>query len=259
MATTQITLNDVLKNRTSTYQMLTRLYMSEVDEEYLDKLRTMHFPKNTGNAHVDEGYRLIREFLNQADVNAVDILAADYVRAFLGSGVSGFSAAYPFESVYTSPKRLMMQDARDEMLALYRAAGLGKADSWKESEDHIAVQLEYMTILGTRISEKYDAGDEDGAIELLFSQKNFLEDHLLAWFPMMAKDMEKFPKTDFYRGLGKLTLGFLENDKEFLDDILAGVDYEDESAAARAKALGEKVQDDAESDEQIQGDEEKKE
>ena len=65
MATTQITLSDVLKNRTSTYQMLTRLYMSEVDEEYLDKLRTMHFPKNTGNAHVDEGYRLFREFLTR--------------------------------------------------------------------------------------------------------------------------------------------------------------------------------------------------
>ena len=53
------------------------------------------------------------------------------------------------------------------------------------------------------------------------SQRNFLEDHLLAWYPMMAKDMEKFPKTDFYRGLGKLTLGFLQNDLEFLDAVLA--------------------------------------
>ena len=246
MATEQITLSDILKNRTSTYQLLTRMYMVEVDAEFLESLRNMRFPKNTGNANVDEGYRLIREFLNHADVNALDVLAVDYARTFLGSGVSGYSAAYPFESVYTSPKRLMMQTARDEMLALYRAAGLGKSETWKDAEDHIAVELEYMTILGTRISESYNEGDEDAAIALLVSQRNFLEDHLLAWFPMMAKDMEKFPKTDFYKGLGKLTLGFLENDKEFLDDILSSVDFEDDSAAAREAALSEKESAEAE-------------
>lgn len=240
MATGQITLSDILKNRTSTYQLLSRLYRVEVDEELLGRLRGMKFPKNTGNENVDEGYRLIRTFLNHADVDAVETLAIDYVRTFLGSGVSGYSAAYPFESVYTSPKRLMMQAARDEMLALYRAAGLGKADSWKDAEDHIAVELEYLTILGTRICKSYDEGDEDEAIALLVSQRNFLEDHLLAWFPMMATDIQEFAQTDFYRGLGKLTSGFLESDKEFLDDILADVDFEDESASARQQALDEK-------------------
>ena len=29
-----------------------------------------------------------------------------------------------FESVYTSEKRLLMQEARDEVLAIYRSAGL---------------------------------------------------------------------------------------------------------------------------------------
>ena len=237
MASNEITLSDVLRNRTSTYQLLTRLYLKEIDEAFLATMRGMRFPKNTGNADVDEGYRLIREFLNHADSNVITTLAIDYARTFLGSGVSGYSAAYPYESVYTSPKRLMMQEARDEMLALYRAAGLGKAETWKESEDHIAAELEYMTILGTRICEAYDAGDEDAAIPVLVQQGNFLEDHLLAWFPMMAKDMDKFPKTDFYRGLGKLTLGFLESDKEFLDDVLSGVDFEDDSARERQEAM----------------------
>ena len=203
----------------------------------------MKFPKNTGNAQVDEGYALMRDFLSHADIDAVEVLAIDYVHTFLGSGVSGYSAAYPFESVYTSPKRLMMQQARDEMLAIYKAAGLGKADSWKDAEDHLAVQLEYMTVLSTRISENYDAGNEDETIALLVSQKNFLEDHLLAWYPMMATDIEKFAKTSFYQGLGKLTSGFFESDKEFLDDILADVDFEDESANAREHELSKKSTD----------------
>ena len=38
---------------------------------------------------------------------------------------------------------------------------------------------------------------------------------------MMAADLQKFPQTDFYKGLGKLTDGFLRNDLEFLDAVLS--------------------------------------
>lgn len=236
MADRQITISDVLESRNGTYQLLERLFEKEVDQPLLDRLCSMRFPQNTGNAKVDEGYRLMRSYLGGIDSDVLTELAVDYVRAFIGSGVSGYSAAYPYESVYTSPKRLIMQDARDEVLALYRAAGLDKQDGWKESEDHIAVELEFMCILGTRAVGRLEAGDEDAAVALLVQQKNFLEDHLLSWYPMMAEDMEKFPQTDFYRGLGKLTMGYLENDAEFLADILAGTGYEDESARARDAA-----------------------
>ena len=238
MSENQITIGDVLKNRATTYQLLSRMYRTEVDEEFLETLRALRFPRSTGNADADEGYRLIRSFLNHADANVLTTLAVDYARAFIGSGVSGHSAAYPYESVYTSPKRLMMQEARDEMLALYRAAGLEKSEDWKEAEDHLAVELEYLTILSTRACERYDAGDEDGAIAALAAQRNFLEDHLLAWFPMMSEDMETFAKTDFYLGVGKLTSGFLEIDAELLDDLLSSAGFEDESAAAREEAIG---------------------
>ena len=45
----------------------------------------------------------------------------------------------------------MMQEARDEVLAVYRSEGLDKLPSWKESEDHIALELEFMAVLGDRI------------------------------------------------------------------------------------------------------------
>ena len=44
---------------------------------------------------------------------------------------------------------------------------------------------------------------------------------------MMADDIVKFAKTAFYRGVGLITLGFLQSDGEFLRDLLA--DGEDES------------------------------
>jgi TorA maturation chaperone TorD len=203
------------------YQFLSRLFRTEVDQELLDALVAMHYPTNTGNILVDEGYRMIRNYLSAADSTVLTELAVDFVRSFIGAGNNGYSAAYPYESVYTSPKRLMMQDARDEVLVLYRAAGLMKRDSWKEGEDHLALELEFEQILIERSLTAWERNDEEACQHHLFQQRNFLEDHLLSWYPMMAKDLEKFPRTDFYRGLGKLTSGYLQNDLELLDELLA--------------------------------------
>ena len=219
-----ITFADVLRGRMATYQFLSRLFRLEVDQELYDTLLTMKFPQNTGDALVDEGYRMIRDYLSTADGAVLTDLAVDYVHAFIGSGNDGFSAAYPYESVYTSPKRLMMQDARDEVLVIYRAAGLDKQESWNEGEDHLALELEFEQILSERALAALEAGDESTCASYLLKQRNFLEDHLLSWYPMMAKDMKKFPRTDFYRGLGTLTSGFLRSDLEFLNDVLDDFD-----------------------------------
>lgn len=224
----EISFSEVMEGRASTYQFLSRLFRVEVDEEFYELLLSMKFPAETGDELVDEGYRLICKYLSSSGDDVLTKLAVDYVRAFIGGGNSGYSAAYPFESVYTSPKRLLMQNARDEVLVLYRAAGLGKQESWKEGEDHIALELEFMQILCERAAEAYSSGDEEACRALLVQQRNFLEDHLWAWYPMMARDLEKFPKTDFYRGVGKLTEGYLRSDLALLRDILG----EDESEEA---------------------------
>lgn len=217
---------EILEGRNAMYRFLSRLFRTEVDQELYDTLRAMRFPAKTGNSKVDTGYRMIVDYLSTATSDVLTQLAVDYVHAFIGSGNTGYSAAYPFESVYTSPKRLLMQNARDEVLALYRAAGLEKQDSWKEGEDHISLELEYEAILGERALEAYNEGKEDECLNYMLQQYYFLEDHLGAWYPMMAADMQKFPRTDFYKGLGVLTSGYLESDKALLREVL---EIEDEA------------------------------
>lgn len=213
-------LAEVLRGRVATYQLLSRLFRVEVDEGLYGRLMGMRFPANTGDALVDEGYRMIRDYLSSATEAVLTELAVDYVRAFIGSGNSGYSAAYPYESVYTSPKRLLMQDARDEVLVIYRAAGVRKTDEWNEGEDHLALELEFEQILGERALAAWERGDEEACRANLLQSLNFLEDHLCAWYPMMARDLERFPRTDFYRGLGKLAEGFLASDRKLLAGML---------------------------------------
>lgn len=112
-----------------------------MDAELLDELHDTLWPIETGTDAGDTGNRLIATYLSGIWENTLTELAADYMRTFFGHGYSGHAAAYPFESVYSSEKRLLMQSARDEVLALYRAAGLSKQESWKEGEDHIALEL----------------------------------------------------------------------------------------------------------------------
>ena len=219
--TTVADLCEVFKQRAATYGLLSRLYRAEADETLLNELHNTRFRTSTGNASVDEGHRLIATYLSGMWENTQTELAADYLRVFFGHGYNGHAAAYPFESVYTSEKRLLMQSARDEVLALYRSAGLDKQDTWKEGEDHLALELEYMQVLADRTTHALCKGDQDEAVALTKRQENFLQDHLLSWVPLMSAEMKRFAKTDFYQGLAYLTEGFLETERELLDDLLS--------------------------------------
>ncbi len=181
--------------------------------ELLDELHDTLWPIETGTDAGDTGNRLITTYLSGIWENTLTELAADYMRTFFGHGYSGHAAAYPFESVYSSEKRLLMQSARDEVLALYRAAGLSKQESWKEGEDHIALELEYLQILSDRTAEALCKGDTDTATSWVRAQYNFLDVHLDSWAPLLTAEVKKFAKTDFYRGLAFLTEGFLETDR----------------------------------------------
>ena len=153
----------LIEQRAATYGLLSRLFRVEIDQELLDELHGMRFPASTGNADVDEGYLRLAKYLSNTWENSLTDLAVDYTRVFIGHGVDAYSAAYPFESVYTSEQRLLMQDARDEVLAIYRSAGLDKKNSWKEGEDHVALELEFEQVLANRTAEALRKGGRGGS------------------------------------------------------------------------------------------------
>lgn len=202
--------------RAQAYGLLSRLFRVEVDPLFLDQLRAMKFPAQTGNELMDAGYRAVASYLSATDGATLTELAVDYVRAFIGHGIDGHSAAYPFESVYTSEKRLMMQGSRDEVLAIYRSEGLDKHADWHDGEDHIALELEFMRVMALRTATALEDGDEAAAARCEEVQRTFMADHLLRWVPTMMRDVRIFARTGLYLGLADLTEGFLREDAELL-------------------------------------------
>lgn len=213
-------LADLNDRRAAQYALLARLYRAEVDQALWNELGGMRFPARSGSEPVDEGYRLIAGYLGAPHGDAITELAVDYVRTFIGTRTDAYGAAYPYESVYTSEKRLKMQAARDEVLAIYRANNVAKQESWHEGEDHVALELEFMQVLADRTAEALRAGDEERAAALLRTQRGFLGEHLASWTPMMTADMRRFARTAFYKGLASLTDGALVSDAAVLAELV---------------------------------------
>ena len=215
---------DFMTRRARTYGLLARIFRVEVDGKFLEELRHLKFPTSTGNEHVDYGYRTMYNYLKGTWEDTLLDLARDYARTFIGHGNNGRSAAYPFESVHTSEKRLLMQDARDEVLAIYRANLLKKGEEWNDCEDHIALELEFMQVMCERTAKALKEGKEDEAVEMLKTQRAFVGQHLANWVPMFVSDIKYFSQTDLYIGAGELLLGFVQTEVEALEDLLDGVD-----------------------------------
>ena len=215
---------DFMTRRARTYGLLARIFRVEVDGKFLEELRHLRFPTSTGNEHVDYGYRTMYNYLKGTWEDTLLDQARDYARTFIGHGNNGRSAAYPFESVHTSEKRLLMQDARDEVLAIYRANLLKKGEEWNDCEDHIALELEFMQVMSERTAKALKEGKEDEAVEMLKTQRAFVGQHLANWVPMFVSDIKYFSQTDLYIGAGELLLGFVQTEVEALDDLLDGVD-----------------------------------
>lgn len=213
-------LQQVMQSRASMYGLLSRVYYREVDETFLGELKKMRFPQNTGNDAIDSAYLQLYKFLRKTSETVIDDLAVDYARAFIGSGALDASAAYPFESVYTSNTGLTMQEARDEALAIYRSCGLDKNSAWRESEDHLALELLFMKELSHRTGIALKQADEDEARRLLETQRNFLSDHLLNWVGMFAQDVPLYTKLSFYQAFSQLALAYLQDDRNLLAELV---------------------------------------
>lgn len=215
----EVNLVELMNARARSYGMLARLFREEVDLPTLRELQQMRFPQATGNAAADEGYHQLYNYLKRAWDDSVTELAIDYVSTFIGHGVNGYSAAYPYESVYTSERRLLMQEARAEVLATLRENELVRGN-WNEAEDHIALELEFMQRMALRAAEALGDAAEEEAIAYLRTSYDFLENHLLNWVPMLVADMRMHARTLFYQGLGQLTFGTLQEDETVLRELL---------------------------------------
>lgn len=107
-------------------------------------------------------------------------------------------------------KNIRAQDVTD----YYASAGVAFNKLYGEADDHIAIQLEFMTLLHDRIMN--NMYDEQSMLELIEMQVNFLEVHLLSWVPDLCKDLKSSTDSTLYQTLFSLLEEFLAQDLQML-------------------------------------------
>lgn len=218
---TNTEMKDLLVERSSTYSLLARLYREEVRDALLP-LKQVVFPESTASDEANEGAALMNAYLARADAASETELSVDFAQLFILREQHTRDAAYPFESVYTSSTHVVMDDARDDVLARYRENGFQKKKECKLAEDHIALELEFESMLSESALEAHQERDGERLTSILAIQRSFLEDHLLDWVEPFAEAMGRHARTDFYHGLALFTKGFLELDHAFLEGLQSG-------------------------------------
>lgn len=123
---------------------------------------------------------------------AVMRVSVEYTRLFVGPPSP---AAAPWETIYRSCNPSVgFGEATFEMRRLLREAGLQLCNDNNQYEDHMGIELLYLSVLCDRIADALAAGDEDAAEALAAQARGFASERPASWIDALAERVEEaFP------------------------------------------------------------------
>ena len=212
---------EVNAGRAAYYRMLAELFFRELTQQQVDHLAGMDFAGMAGdNALIAEGYEDMHRYLRHANSGTRQALACDYAHTFLAAGNYETFAATPFESVFTSELGLMMQEARDGVYKMYCEQHIQPQADLHVPEDHVSFEFEFLATVIERTNAALLASGFDRARDLAQTVSNFHAQHQLNWVDDLCDAVLDVAETRFYRGVAKVTRGFVHMETDVIADEL---------------------------------------
>lgn len=210
------------EQRAQTYRLFSSLIDCEVNAKTASlifrmggKIGTLTGGTSEGERMIADGFDTMARNVRTFDRDVENDLACDFARIFLAAGTYEGQAAVPYESIYTSDDKLLMQDARDQVRSLFRAADvMPDVREGTVPEDYLVFELEFMALLNERTVEAYATGDRDRAADLAGEAYDFFLRHIENWVEDLLKDVDEVAQLPFYRGLACALRGFIMCEEE---------------------------------------------
>lgn len=211
--------------RASLYRTLASFYFKELDQDGIDRLAESDLANmEAGDELMREGYADMAAYLKRRDEGTRQELASDFACTILAAGSYDERRATPYESVFTSESGLLMQEARDDVYRLFCEQHLGVDESLRTPDDHLSFEFEFMAIQAEAAAHALDCGEVGEARRVMDVQRSFHRLHLLNWIDAYTGCMESCARTQFYRGLSKVTRGFVHLDEALLDEAVVALE-----------------------------------
>lgn len=200
-------LGETLDRFAAAFTALSGLLVAVPDAELVTRMRDAELLADwplpdEGQTH--EGLDLLRASA-QAD-ESVEVVRRDYNRLFFGPEPM---IAPPYESVHLSQERLVFERETLQVRAAYAEFGLAAPRLNREPDDHIALELSFLSTLCVRAMDLLDANDDASAAHHLAGVRTFLAEHLLVWGPTCFDQAADGATTSFYQGVARLGRGTL--------------------------------------------------
>jgi thiosulfate reductase/polysulfide reductase chain A len=171
------------------------LYRAMASDQFLTRLRRA--PDRFYSEELSRGVRALFEFMDHSPVDAFHQLRYEYADLFLNAGPN---PVLPYESVYADREPVTHGEPLFQMRQLLRKHGLRVDAEYREPEDHIAVEFDFLAEMNRRAA----AGDTAAAR----TRSDFGKRHM-AWRTEFCAVLHAADRTGFYQALAELMLGYL--------------------------------------------------
>ena len=191
------------------YALLAAFFLTGLDEDWLLAVQELKLTAvDGGHEQYVRHMETIKALIAAEPEEKLTIWQTEYTRLFLGPGQA---PAYPYESLYRSPRRLLMQEITTEVRQVYLERGLVMAKLYTQPEDHLGVELEFLGYLQRKRLE-----EPQKSRVLAEVQREFIYTHLLTWMDDFAKDILTNTEEPLFREIAGLLQEFLVSEEKRL-------------------------------------------
>jgi len=171
-------------------------------EEIQHAKKTQELEKLGNMAGQDGAAREMTSYLDQnRNLNRLcEILEAAYVRLFISA--KGSITASLHHSFYESEDGRLMGRPAQMMASRLKASGLAIPEKGSVPADHLAVEVEYLTLL-------LEGAFGDGGEDFLISARDFARLELTPWLNLFTKRLQSEIDCRFYPAAAFLLLGLV--------------------------------------------------
>ena len=190
---------ELIQSRAKRYQLLSALYRDEIPLQLITAMQNDEFlnglneaVKGCGFMDLMSGAELMTKYLKSGSAKKLyKELRYDYADLFLNAGPN---PVFPYESPIRSGEPVVMQEPVFELKEYFRKAGVHKNPGYRDLEEHIAVQMEFL---------RYVIEKEKEDLYLDFFKNKYCK-----WVPAFCDQLvAASPASSFYQGLAHFTRG----------------------------------------------------
>lgn len=216
-----------LQGRLFLYQMVHAVFSGEPDETLFDALTSDDCVSVLGEMSEScPGVAALARFCEKAVETGEgrDALIGSSLKDFnrFVAGLGSGRESHPWESAYTSSRKLLFQVETLEVRNAYREFGYLPQMYPKVADDHISLECAFLAAIAGKMIEADEAEDAGSLDRFAKGSLDFLNKHLLLWIDLYAEDLHVDAPDGLYDCCAHALADFARSDKAFLEALLDG-------------------------------------